>query len=200
MKKVFLYLYPIEDFTKVFVHDDTVLNILNDTIDKRYRSKGYQIVYAMYYDKEIYGIKQEKEDIIIYTDIPFSATSLYDELGNKKINFIPSYPNEIFLLEQLGDVEELVIGGYHSMDCVKRVAETASSFDIFTLVDLDLTDLFFSVYKDTDYFVKENYSPERFRNNMINKRGKSNIELSESLFDRLFSSSVYGFKNSSKTR
>ena len=45
MKKVFLYLYPIEEFTKMFLlHDDVLydewgiekpLPILNDTINKR---------------------------------------------------------------------------------------------------------------------------------------------------------------------
>lgn len=31
------------------------------------------------------------------------------------------YSNEQLLLEKLGDVHELMIGGFHYQDCVKRV-------------------------------------------------------------------------------
>ena len=130
MQKVFLYLYPIKEFTNMFLfHDDKLydkwnvprpLTILNSTIDKRYREKGYQVVFALYPDRELYGIEQKDRDKIIYTDIPFSEASAYDENGNEKKNFIPKYPNERFLIEQLEPVDELVVGGYHVMDCVKR--------------------------------------------------------------------------------
>lgn len=81
MKKVFLYLYPIEEFTKMFLfHNDGLydewgierpLPILNNTINRRYREKGYQVVFALYPDRDLYGIQKKDEDIIIYTDISF---------------------------------------------------------------------------------------------------------------------------------
>ena len=203
MKKVFLYLYPIEEFTKMFLlHDDVLydewgiekpLPILNDTINKRYREKGYQVVYALYPDKKLYGLEKKNEDMIIYTDILFSEASAYDENGNEKKDFIPKYPNERLLLEQIGSIDELVVGGYHVMACVKRVAEEALNLGIDALVDLDMTDLFFNVYKQKDYFDIENYSPERFKINMISKFGDRHIELEERLFNRNYSSPVYGF-------
>lgn len=86
MRKVFLYLYPIEEFTKMFLfHDDSLydewnverpLPILNDTINQRYREKGYQIVYALYPDKDLYGLKKSAKDLIVYTDILFSEAVL----------------------------------------------------------------------------------------------------------------------------
>lgn len=210
MKKVFLYLYPIEEFTKMFLfHDDSLydewnierpLPILNDTINKRYREKGYQVVYALYPDKELYGIQKKIEDLIIYTDILFSEASAYDENGNEKNNFVPKYPNERLLLEQLGTVDKLVVGGYHAMDCVKRVAEEALELGIDTLVDLDLTDLFFNIYKQKDYFSIENYSPENFKINMINRFGDKRTEFEERLFNKNYSSPVYGFVNESSKR
>ena len=211
MRKVFLYLYPIEEFTKMFLfHDDSLydewgierpLPILNNTINKRYREKGYQVVYALYPDKELYGLKKKDEDMIIHTDILFSEASAYDENGNEKTNFVPKYPNEKLLLQQLGSIDELVVGGYHVMDCVKRVAEVALDFGIDTLVDLDMTDLFFNVYKQKDYFNIDNYSPARFKTNMINRFGDSRTELEERLFDRNYSSPVYGYtKEDSKRR
>ena len=203
MRKVFLYLYPIKEFANMFLfHNDNLydewniprpLPILNDTIDKRYRKKGYQVVFALYSDKELYGIEQHDEDKIIYTDIPFSEASAYDENGNKKKNFTPKYPNEIFLIKQLGTVDELVVGGYHAMDCVKRVAEIALQNGIITLVDLDLTDLFFNVYNQNNYFNIEEYSPERFKMNMITRHGIEDFEFRERIFDRNYSSPVYGF-------
>ena len=210
MRKVFLYLYPIEEFTKMFLfHDDSLydewnverpLPILNDTINQRYREKGYQIVYALYPDKDLYGLKKSAKDLIVYTDILFSEASAYDENGVKKNNFIPKYPNEKLLLEQLGAIDKLVVGGYHVMDCVKRVAEVALSLGIDTLVDLDLTDLFFNVYKQKDYFDIKNYSPERFKINMINSFGDEHVELEERLFNRNYSSPVYGFTNQTSKR
>lgn len=210
MRKVFLYLYPIEEFTKMFLfHDDGLydewgverpLPILNDTISKRYREKGYQVVYALYPDKELYGLEKKDEDIIIHTDILFSEASAYDENRNEKTNFVPKYPNERLLLQQLGSIDELVVGGYHAMDCVKRVAEVALDLGIDTLVDLDMTDLFFNVYKQKDYFDIDNYSPERFKINMINRSGDRRTELEERLFDRNYSSPVYGFTKESSKR
>ena len=210
MQKVFLYLYPIKEFTNMFLfHDDKLydewnvprpLPILNATIDKRYREKDYQVVFALYPDRELYGIEQKDRDKIIYTDIPFSEASAYDENGNEKKNFIPKYPNERFLIEQLEPVDELVVGGYHVMDCVKRVAEVALQSGINTLVDLDLTDLFFNVYKQNDYFDMENYSPEKFKMNMISRHGDEYTEFEERLFNRNYSSPIYGFTNSSSKK
>ena len=55
MQKVFLYLYPIEEYTKVFENDNS-LAVLNECIQKRYREKGYQVIFALYPDKNLYGI------------------------------------------------------------------------------------------------------------------------------------------------
>ena len=203
MNKVFLYLYPIEEYTRMFMfHNDQLydewkierpLPVLNDTINKRYREKGYKIVFALYPDKELYGVEKCSDDRIIYTEIPFSEASAIDENGREKKNFIPKYPDEMFLLSQIGYVDELVVGGYHAMDCVKRVAEVALQSGINTLVDLDLTDLFFGLYKQKDYFDREVYNPGRFKAYMIGKKGKENMEFMERMFNRNYESSVYGF-------
>ena len=196
MKKVFLYLYPIKEFTSMFLfHNDSLydelnierpLPILNEAIDRRYRRKGYQIVFALYPDRELYGIEQEDEDKIIYADIPFSEVNPYDERGNAKENFIPKYPSEDKLIEELGAVDELVVSGYHASDCVKKVAYKAYQRGINTSVDLDLTELFFGLYKQKDYFDLENYNPERFKSYMIAKFGVES-------FDRDYATLIYDF-------
>lgn len=203
MKKVFLYLYPIEEYTKIFLfYNDKLydemsierpLPILNDTINKMYREKGYEIVFAVYPDKELYGIEKCDTDKIIYTDITFSEASAIDANGNRKTNFIPKYPNELFLINQLGNIDKLIVGGYHAMDCVKKVAEVALENGIDTLVDLDLTDLFFNLYKQKEYFNKDKYDPTRYKSYVINKKSEQNVELTERTFNRNYDSNVYGF-------
>ncbi len=174
MNKVFLYLYPIEEYTKVFLwqndklYDDKnikrPLPILSECIQKRYRDKGYQVVFALYPDRNIYGITPQPQDKIIYTDVTFNEASACYSDGSKKKGFIPKYPNEILLLNKLGNVDELAIGGYHFSDCVKSVGETALNMGIDTTVDMDLTDLFFSLYKSDEYFKIDEYDPQRYMN------------------------------------
>lgn len=205
MKKVFLYLYPIKEYTSMFLyHDDKLydewnvkrpLPILNECIQKRYRDNGYQVVYVLYPDKDIFGIIPKEEDRIIYTDILFSENSAVDENGKEKKDFIPKYPNEQLLIKQLGDIEELVIGGYHFSDCVKRVGETALNMGINAVIDLDLTDLFFNLYKQEDYFNIKEYSPENFKRQMMKYDLRYGEEIALEQFNLVYSSPVYGFSN-----
>lgn len=204
MKKVFLYLYPIKEFTEKFISSYEFnkykekyepIAILNECIDKRYRENGYQVVFALYPDKEIFGINKKENDRVIYTDILFSEVSTIDEQKNRKKDFIPRYPTEMLLLQQLGDFDELVVGGYHAMDCVRRVAEVSMQNGINTLVDLDLTDLFFNLYNQKNYFIVDSYTPSRFKEYMINKRGVEEVEFSTRIFNRNYDSPVYGFDN-----
>lgn len=199
MKKVFLYLYPIEEYTKMFLfHNDKLyddwnikrpLPILNECIQKRYRDKGYQVVFALYPDKNIFGIIPQKEDKVIFTDVTFA------EASTSYSNSTPKYPNEQLLLSKLDKIDELVIGGYHFSDCVKRVGEIALKMGIDTIVDLDLTDLFFTLYKQEDYFKMEEYNPLSYKQNMLNKAKKYGEEFAENHFNDLYSSPVYGFFN-----
>lgn len=205
MKKVFLYLYPIEEYTKMFLFSDDKLYdewnvkrplpILNECIQKRYRDKGYQVVFALYPDKNIFGVIPKENDKVIYTDILFSENSAIDEHGKAKKNFIPKYSNEQLLIEQLGDVEHLVIGGYHYSDCVKRVGEIALNMGIDTLVDLDLTDLFFALYRQEGYFNIAEYNPLSYKKYVLDKAQGYGEEFAEKHFNDLYFSPVYGFSN-----
>ena len=195
MNKIFLYLYPIKEFANVFFLGNKYydannfqrpFDVLNETIEKRYREKGYHVIYVLYPDKEIFGIIPKKNDKVIFTDITFKeATSSTDLTIEEEVK----YPNEQLLINQLGEVDELVIGGYHAQDCVKRVGEKALQNSINTLIDLDLTDLFFTLYRH------EEYDPERFRNFMIKKSSRYGEDFAIELFNRNYQSPVYGFNN-----
>lgn len=210
MKKVFLYLYPIEEYTKMFLFNNDKfydelnvkhpLTVLNECIQKRYRNNGYQVVFALYPDKDIFGIIPKKEDKIIYTDVLFTEASAIDENGNKKKNFVPKYPNEHFLIEQLGKVEKLVLGGYHAQDCVKRVGEVALKNGIDTIIDLDMTDFFFTLYKNEGYFNIEKYDPKRYKEYIFNKFMRYGDTFAQKQFNRIYSSPAYGFNENNREK
>lgn len=200
MKKIFMYLYPIKEYTSIFLYHDRLyedenikrpLPILNECIQKRYRDKGYQIVYVLYKDKEIFGIDYKEGDKIIYTDIEFTENSGLDENGKEKINFVPKYPNEKSIIKALGNVDELVIGGYHYSDCVKRIGEISLSYGIDTIIDLDLTELFFSLYRKEEYFIIEEYSRKRFKEYIIRELTQIGITFAEKQFNNIYGSPVY---------
>ncbi len=206
MNKVFLYLYPIEEYTKMFLfRDDSYydkwnikrpLPILNECIQKRYRDHGFQVVFALYPDRNIYGIVPKPQDKIIYTDVTFEQASACYSDGTPKKDFVSTYPNEFLLLNQLGTIEELVIGGYHFSDCVKRVGETAFKIGIDTMIDIDLTDLFFSIYRKEDYFMLEEYNPQRYQNywqKELEKQGERKSAI-ERQFQLLYDSPIYRFE------
>jgi len=202
MNKVFLYLYPIEEYSNVFNLGDEYYDknnirrpfeVLNETIQRRYRDNGFKVVFALYPDKKIFGILPKQEDRMIYTDVSFTKASSYNPDGSRKAYNEITYPNEQELLSQLGNVDELVIGGYHANDCVKRVGEVAISNGINTLIDLDMTDLFFNLYKQDDYFDLESYDHNRFKRYMLKQMNKYGDDLAERMFNRNYYSSVYGF-------
>lgn len=205
MNKVFLYLYPIEEYTKMFLlSDDRLydewnikrpLPILNECIQKRYRDKGYKVIFALFPDKDIFGIILKKDDKTILSDITFEEFSASYSDGTEKKNFIPKYPSEELLLSQIGDIDKLVIGGYHFSDCVKRVGETALNQGIDVTVDLDLTDLFFSLYKQDEYFRIDEYDPKKYKEYWQNRLENAidNKDIIEQQFRSMYGSSIYKF-------
>lgn len=206
MNKIFLYLYPIYEFQKSFTHNDEYYKsnnlpnpflVLNQSIQERYRAKEYRVVYVLYPNKNIYGIIPHQKDRIIYTDITFEQAT-NNSFRKKDVNTSQVYPNEEKLLMQVGDIDKLIVGGYHSQDCVKRVDEYAQRKGIDTLVDLDLTDLFFKLYQEVDYFNISEYNPKRYKKYVYNKAKSCGREILIKVFQRNFSSSVYGFNFENK--
>ena len=203
MRKVFLYLYQIKEYTEMFLCSDVQfyakmgmkrpLVVLNDCIQQRYRSNGYEIFFATYPDRDVYGMSPKGNDRLIFTDVSFEEASAIDSKGNVKKNFVPKYPNESYILDQIGKVDELVIGGYHALDCVKRVANQAMLEGIKTLIDLDLTDFFFHLYKKESYFKIDEYSPLRYKEYVRSEAKRCGEIFFEKHFEETYDSKAYGF-------
>lgn len=209
MNKVFLYLYPIEEYNKTFLFPNEFydskgrknpLDVLNDCIDKRYRNKGYKVVFALYPDKSLYGVNLKESDSIIYTDVSFKEASGYNEDGTEKMKSEIKYPNEEFLLSQIKDVEKIVIGGFHWNDCVRKVAEVCQEHGIDTLVDLDLTDMFFNLYYLEDYFIIDEYDPKKYKNYRLERIRLGDRNHALDFFNELYNSNVFGFDDESNKK
>jgi len=92
----------------------------------------------------------------------------------------------------------LVIGGYHFSDCVKKVGEMSLAMGINTIIDLDLTDLFFSLYSQEDYFNIEQYNPNKYREYMLNRLAEYGEKFAEKQFNSMYPSFIYGFDEKDK--
>lgn len=161
MRKIFLYLYPIKDYFAYdiphFYDDNSKLNKselyikykafrqMNELINKRYREKGFEIYYVMFPNREIYGLEKQVDDKIIYVDYPFDDFDFH-------------YADLSKLYTKIGNIDYLVVGGFHECDCVRKAAEYAyNTLNIDTLVDCDLTNLFFQLRNISFYFDDDQY-------------------------------------------
>ena len=78
------------------------------------------------------------------------------------------------------------------------MGEAALNMGINTIVDLDLTDLFFSLYRQEDYFNINEYNPEKFKEHIIRSEIKEEIEFDDEeqalkQFYLTYSSPAFGF-------
>ncbi len=176
MRKIFLYLYPIEEYQSVifrkedFYREDLGVNppiqVLEECIQKRYRDKEYEIVFATYPDREIVGLKVKPEDKVILTDVMFDEASGYRTDGTMKLNKEIKLPNPKFLFDQIGVMDEIVVSGFHSGSCVEEVAEYAYKSGVDTLVDLELTERFEYLYRQPEFKI-DSYNPADLREKSI---------------------------------
>lgn len=66
------------------------------------------------------------------------------------------YPDNGYILSQLGQVSTLRVGGFHLWDCVSKLAESAYQKGYKVLIDEDLTKLL-SLYVGKENFKKDSY-------------------------------------------
>lgn len=141
---------------------DQRFRLINRLIDT-YRQEGYKVNWALF------GKEDQKEQAdtsllsslfeIHLEDKILSVDISYDDL--MKAPHI--YPEEKKVLQKLGTLSELTVGGFHSSDCVSRFVHAAHSQGIFTEMDLLLTEQFFyrmqySLEEDMTQFMLQNAS------------------------------------------
>jgi hypothetical protein len=124
---------------------------LNSCIDLRYRKNGFIINYAIFDGHNISDlINLKSNDKIIRVGLDFKTHTTKQSNGE----FL--YPNQDFILDQLGNIKVIRIAGFHLWDCVDKLAKRAHERGLETLIDEDLTELFSFRVKDKN-FVLEKY-------------------------------------------
>lgn len=171
MKDLFVFLFPEKEYMK---DDSIVFPYLNEAISKRYINKGFEFAVVKYKNSEICGIT-EKPDNIVEADITFEKSSSYHTEDWKYADF------EKVTAELKPENYGLIrIGGYHCLDCVKRLAIKPYKKNNQTIVDTDLTDFFkirclrqnkqnkqFLEYEKNTDFDFENYSPKKVFDDVV---------------------------------
>lgn len=155
--KIMLFLFPIEEYIKMLCEDrPEVLDLLNESINTRYREKGYNIVFLTFKNKPIYGVNIFPNDKIIESNITFEEhiTPIEkDENGKDKYQ----YSSNDYIEKSIGNFEELIVCGFHVQDCVMRVANHFYNINHNTLVDEELTN-FFGTLSRRFYFNPAKYN------------------------------------------
>jgi len=156
--KVLVFLYPIKEYfdasigrrtTSEFDYYDSryLPERLIQIVDRRYRRKGYKIVWIMFSSKENKSkpdcdqlsefITIDDSDVVAANGVTFSdhcTLKLYPDPAN----IISCLPVE------KDDVSDLVIAGFHMWDCVDKLASYAHDQGFPVKVDQDLTEHYFS--------------------------------------------------------
>ena len=127
MKKL-LFLYPVKEYFWAKPQDQSLIHLMNRMIDLRYRQNGYQVNYLVFANSDVYQLDIHEEDNILKSNVEI-------EHGRPT----PYTDNEL-ITQQLGSVDELVVCGFHAMDCVIKAARHFSDKNVDTLVDIELTD------------------------------------------------------------
>ncbi len=154
--KIYLFLYPIKKYFEYsFSEVATILQENNLTprridqiIDTRYRQNNFQIIWLVFADT-IHDQKNNclnsispyitihKNDIILKSELTFSQME-------KSL-----YPQEKIIYEKIvkltGPIEKITLGGFHQNDCVEKIAKCFHNLDIYTQIDEETTELFFTI-------------------------------------------------------
>ncbi len=151
--KYFLYLYPISQYWDQEVAEYQArpggqlgdLGKLNTLVEKRYRKRGYRVVWVFFGTRgrptKPYRFNQSEWVRILPADKVISSGVTYEQMTSAA----PKYPDVGRMLGRLAQpIDELVVGGFHATDCVRRVATWAHTQGLPTWVDEDCTDYFFT--------------------------------------------------------
>src|SRR4030042_599587 len=169
--KQFIFLYPIPQIINFEIENNgwrekkgidffkkKYKHTLNACIDVRYRQMDYKINYAIFDDTPVSEIiNLHSSDTIIKVGLDFKTHT------TKQSNREYPYPNQDYILNQLGEVSIIRIAGFHMWDCVERLAKRAYERRIDTLVDEDLTEFFTGRLRDPNFRINKypTYNPRK---------------------------------------
>ena len=148
--------------------------MLNACIDARYRQREFAIFFALLDGTQISDVLDvRRDDRVIYVGMDAKTHRTKGRDGKYP------YPSQDYILNQLGPVSTLRIGGFHMWDCVEKLARRAHERGLGVLVDEDLTEFFGWLIHDRNFKIDgyPNYNPRQggereFRIFMDARKGK----------------------------
>ena len=129
---------------------------LNVCIDARYRQRGFDIFFALLDGSPISDIIDvHPKDRVVYVGMDAATHRTKAQNGRYP------YPDQDYILDQLGRVSKLRIAGFHMWDCVEKAARRAYERGLDVLVDEDLTEFFGWRIRDSNFKIDKypNYDP-----------------------------------------
>jgi hypothetical protein len=120
---------------------DRRFRLINRLLDC-YRGFGYRVTWAMFGEHD----KEEKPDMMLWSHVFEQYEG--DEVISVGVSYFDhtrqgKYPDESQVLQELGSIEQLIVGGFHKSDCVQRFEGAARELGITVFPDCFLTDEFF---------------------------------------------------------
>ena len=108
---------------------------LNVCIDLRYRQRGFRINYALFDGSPVSDlVNLQESDRIIRVGMDFKTHTTKQTDGKYP------YPDQDYILNQLGEIKVITVSGFHMWSWVEKLARRAYERGIDTLVDEDLTE------------------------------------------------------------
>ena len=159
MKKIFVLLFPQQEY----LEERNDPKPFNNCIQKRYLKKGYEFYVAKYKDSDL-GFVSLAPNKIIEANITFKESTPYFTQNWQYANF-----KDLAQKLNLSGNDNVVVGGFHCYVCVEKFAKEIYSLNQNTMIDSDLTELFWGVSKYIEGWDINNYNPNLRLKNMIDR-------------------------------
>ena len=144
MKKLVVFLFPSDHFTSIqeeYIKEELndekfkISDIFDEIILERYKNKGYEFAIAQYNNEKVAGIT------VIPDKIVFSQAN-YNEFYKRDKQLINADYDYIASELHPGLYDTVIVGGYHSTDCVLKLTKSINAISNNAYVDRDLTNDF----------------------------------------------------------
>lgn len=158
MKKTIVILFPQKEYLLSSQKD---VSLFNDCIKQRYLDNDYELVVVKYKGSDL-GIITLEPKKIIDANITFKQ-SLKE--GSEDWQYADFKKLASILCEE--EYSRIIIGGFHCFDCVEKFANEVYKINPNTIVDKDLTEVFWSVSKYQDNWDIKNYNAQQNFENIL---------------------------------
>ncbi len=116
--------------------------LINKLLDE-YRSDGYRVHWVYFSIPENLDIPDDSSHHPMFVrrknDCAIAAGVTRDKL-NANV-----YPNGVKLINKISGLKELILGGFHKDDCVRKIKDVARKQGVDARIDSDLTEDFFRI-------------------------------------------------------